>query len=411
MVVCGSVATAAERSGFDLSGVGVAQAISLYYREVAHVPHIICDSVLNDSRVVSIRADGKVLDDAMFRSLLEQYGFEARKDKSGLVRVCKAIDASTQTELESLVYRPKNRDVAYLVDLSAPLVKGTFANRRASAVSTTVVPPVAGASAVAGQAPQQSGYLPAQMPAPSMGTASDDMLVFFGEAKECEKLRRLLEQLDQKPLQVLVKAYLYDVGKTSNEASALNILLTALKGRIGVSVGSQVKNGNVVSVSIGGLDAIASALSGDGRFKVVASPSTLLRSGASARLQVGSDQQVQSSQVTTNGTTTTGYDFKSAGVILDVSAKVHDDQTDIDLTQTVSDFVPSTAGNAAVTINTRQLRTALTVGDGDLIVIGGLQQQRNSSSRNKLPFFDWTIGTQADVTEDELVLVLEVKKV
>lgn len=384
---------------FDLTGTTIAQVLGLYFKEVSRSPYVLCDAVLNDPRLVGLRAEGKVLDELLLGSLLDEYGFQARRDASGVVHVCKRPERAALAT-ETFVYRPQFRDVAYLVDLAAPMVKGAFANRRVSAVAATVTPPAAGQAVAPGQPVQAS-------PAMSMGTGADDMLVFSGEAAEVEKLRGLVAQLDVRPAQVMVRAYLYDVGKSSNEASALSVMLDVLKGRISAGIGSQLQGADFARLSFGGLDVVVSALSTDGRFKLVSSPSTLLRSGESARLQVGTDLQVATQIVTSNGQSSQGLEFKSSGVILEVKAKVHGQVTDVDLTQTVSDFQPS---GSTVALNKREHRTALSVADGELVVIGGLNQATSNGSRQRLPFFGLPLGKSEGERSSELVLVLEVRK-
>lgn len=55
---------------FDLTGVPISQVVSLYFKEVARRPYVICADVLGDARPVSLRVQGKALDAVMMTTLL-----------------------------------------------------------------------------------------------------------------------------------------------------------------------------------------------------------------------------------------------------------------------------------------------------------------------------------------------------
>lgn len=356
----------AESDKFDFQGETVSHLLSLYFKEVSKQPYVMCDLVVNDTRLVNLRAEGKTLDKLMESGILTDYGFESRVDNLGVIHVCKKPDIPLPVikKLSSFVYTPKYRDVSYLTDLLAPLVRGVFANRRVSSSSPTNVTSAAGQSAsVAPQNQSTTSHVSSAYSSP------DDVLIFEGENDEVEKLKAFLPQIDVRVPQVMVKAYLYDVGTSKTDASALSVMTNFLNGFITGGVGVAAGSSDFFKLSIGGIDAVVSALSQDSRFKVVATPFTLLRSGESARLQVGQDLQVPTEIVTSNGQSSQGFQFVSSGVIFDVKARVHGSITDIDLTQTVSDFVPV---GKAYGLNKREHHTALSVTDGELVMIGGL---------------------------------------
>lgn len=391
---------------FNLQSVTVSQVVSLYFQEVAKRPYLVCSDVLADARSVSIRAQGKDLDAAMLGVMLDEHGYEARTE-SGVVVVCKKREAKEPEDLEPFVYRPRFRDTAYLVDILSPLIKGTFANKRTTTISTAVGKPddKTGQQPMQPLTPQSSG---AQSMNPGKG---DDYIVFSGQAKELERLKKLLPQLDVATGEVMVKGYLYEVGKNDTEGSALNMVLSVLKGRLGLSVGGDVL-GNALTIKTGNLDFVASALNADSRFKIVTSPFTRVRSGATARLQVGQDVPILGSIVTNaNGQAQQSVDYKQSGVIIEVTPKVREGATDLDLVQTVSDFVQTETGlSSTPTLNKREIRTSLAAKDGEVLVIGGLNQSKAEDAKSGLSWLPFSLSKTHGNRSSELVLILELKK-
>lgn len=399
-------AAPASESGFDFSAVPVNQIVSLYYKEVSKRPYFICNDVLADTRVVSIRAAGKVLDGPLFGSLLASYGYEAR-DEKGVTIVCKKSDAPNDDTHGTFLYRVKHRDSAYLVDFVSPLIKGTFANKRAAGSSFAVGGSQKGPSASGDVRPQQAAQNQAYKP-----DAGDDYIVFSGSEKETAKLQKLLAQLDVPTGEVLIKAYMYEVGKNANEASALDLVLSALKGRIQAEAGGG-SLGNFLRLKTSSIDLVASALSTDGRFKVVTAPFVRLKSGKTVRFVSGAQVSLLGAIVTNqSGSTQQSFERVESGTILEVSPVVRDQSVDVDLFQQVSSFVSTEGGvNTPPTLNKRELRTSLSLEDGEIVVIAGLNESKDENTKNGLWFLPFPLSESQSRRNSELLLVLELKRI
>lgn len=411
---CSAAAELVKSSEFDLSGVPVGQAVSLYYREAFPRPYVVCDAVLSDKRLVAVRASGKTLDGPGMAALLAEYGFEA-VDRQGVTVVCtKSAAAVVAPEAgEPFLYKVRYRDSGYLVDLLAPLFKGTFANKRGG-LSLAVGGQVAGG--------QVSSSSPTASTSSSSGLASstvsasaavgDDYLVFSGSAVERRRLEQLLLQVDSPMGEVLVKAYMYEVGKSSSDASALQLVLGALGGRVSVATSGDVL-GNLVRLRAGSVDLVASALAADSRFKVVSAPFVRLRSGKKARFVSGGQQSILGAIVTNaNGSTQQSFDRVDSGTILEVSPVVRGDVVDVDLFQQVSSFVtaPGASAGQPPVLNKRELTTSLSMVDGEVVVLAGLNDSKDDGGSTGLPFLPFSLGKSSSSTSSELVLVLEMKR-
>lgn len=57
----------AEPASFNLQRMPLSQLVSLYFSEVHQQPFVLCDALLKDQRLVSLRASGKQLDTAINR--------------------------------------------------------------------------------------------------------------------------------------------------------------------------------------------------------------------------------------------------------------------------------------------------------------------------------------------------------
>ncbi len=419
-------APAAAGSLFDLTSVPVGQVVSLYLKEVAQGPYLACNEVLNDTRMVSIRASGKTLDKAVFGVLLDSFGYSVRVE-DGVTVICKGVAAGGADE-SVFVYRPYFRDASYLVDFLSPLFHGSFANKRAQqgaalAVGGAAVGPAGGGAAVpsaGGPAAGVSGAAPGGAQAvgqrggmgvlkPSVG---DDFIVYTGSDADIKKLEKLLRQIDVPTGEVVVKGYVYEVGTNESDATALDLFLSVLGGK--VSVLSHASSlGNAVRLKTASLDVIASELKTDGRFRVVTSPFTRVRSGGTARFVVGNEVPVLGAIVTTQGgATQQSVEYRSAGMIFEVSPRVREASTDVDLFQQVSTFVNTDTGvNGSPTLNKRELRTSLSLDDGEVIVIGGLTDSKTERASNGLSFLPFSLSRSNASRNSELLLVLELKRI
>jgi type II secretory pathway component GspD/PulD (secretin) len=398
-----SVGAAEAADSFDFKAVDVSTAISLYLSEVSKRPYMLCGDVLADTRKVSIRASGKTLTGPLFASLLAEHGFAAT-DHGGVMFVCK-MDAATEEATDTFLYRVKHRDSAYLVDLLSPLVKGTFANRRAASSGALTVGGDKGAamSSVVPQSGQVSGggtYKP---------SSGDDYIVFSGSVKETAKLQKLLDQVDTPTGEVVVKAYMYEVGSSNSDASALGMVLSALSGKVQGGVAATTL-GNFVRLKTASIDLIASALKTDGRFKVVTAPYQRVRSGKSARFVSGSQVSVLGAIVTNqNGSTQQSFDRIESGTILEISPVVHGEGIDVDLFQQVSSFV-TTDASSQPTLNKREFRTMLTVEDGEVVLIAGLDDSKEEESQSGLSFLPFSLTKSKAKRATQLILLMEIKR-
>lgn len=395
-----------EAAAFNFQSVPFSQVVSLYFDKVNRRPYVLCDEVLNDQKLISIRASCSALDAAMFGALLDAQGYSAR-DEKGVTVICKRVaeelSRAKVLELSQFVYRTQYRDSNYLAELLSPMFPaGVFANRRGVGQSSTQMQTSTGKDGLSNVQPSQQSR--------GAGMKVDDFLLFSGSDKDIVKLEKIISQVDVAGGEVLVKGYVYEVSTQDVQGSALKLLTSVLSGKLSLSIGADVLS-NALKFKTGSIDLVASALNTDTRFKMLSSPLARVRNGDTARFVVGQEVPILSAIVTgQNGQLTQSYERRDSGVIFEVTPMVRSKTTDVDLFQQLSNFVKQDTGTSTPPIlNKREMRTSLSVDDGELIVIGGLNEIREE--RNTSGFWFVPLSKSADTRSSELLLILELKRI
>lgn len=388
----------AEAGLLDLHHVSVAEALELIHAHVLREPYVLSPDVLDDARIVSVLWDGKKSDANVFVDhLLEQLGYVCEKKKH--VRFIKKGLQSKTTD-NVWVYRPQHRSVTFLSELLSPMFTGRFSIYR-------------------GVAPMGQASANLDRSAPP-GTAAShinrdaDTLIFHGPDAEIERLRRLLPQVDVRRGEVMVKGFIYEVGANATEGSAFNIITNMLGGALNVSLDADAPLSNFVRLKNTSIDLIASMLSSDYRFKVVSSPSMRVRSGTQGTFSVGQEVPVLGAiQRSTDRPPLQSIEYRSSGVIFEVLPTVHEGTIELDIRQELSHFVQTKTGvNNSPTLTKRSLATSVNLDDGDLIILGGLADEKQSERRSGPSFlFDWMSARTGESNRSEIVLILQVQKV
>lgn len=386
---------------FQLDAVPVSQVLRLIYAEVVKSPYVIEPAALEDTRRVSFRWDSSRGDIRSFlANFLDSMGYLV-ETRGGVDFVRNKPEAQKPEPDKSLfVYRPKYRDGSYLADLLQPAFKGTFTIKR-------TVQAAAGDKSAVVAAP--SGSAAAQI-----DRSNTDTLVFVGSDKEIHQLKNALPLVDTPTGEVLVRGMIYEVRTGAQEGSALQLAASILGGKLSIGYGASSSLTNFIQFKVADIDAIFSALSGDSRFKVVSSPSVRVRSGASARFVVGQDVPVLGALSFPQGAgqAVQSIEYRNSGVIFSLLPRVRDEVVDLEVTQQMSNFVKTETGvNNSPTLTKRELETSVTAADGDVLVLGGLTEDKNSASRNGLPFLPaFFMSSSSDSSKSELLLVLQVKQ-
>ena len=333
-----------------------------------------------------------------------------------------ASDQKTLTHVEAWV---RDLDHASQVDPERSLffyrVRNTTAESLA-AVLNSVLQGRYSARAVA--APSESAGLPPGLPppppgvppgAPSAGAAGPppgtppsgrivtdparNAIIFQGSADEFAQLRPLIESLDQAPREAIIEATVAEVTLADNDTlgaewvASLGARPNEIIQNVMTGIGTAGFTFTVLNRA-GATRLIINALASNNRVKVLSTPKILSRSGGEAKIQVGAQvpivtSQGTSSQLQQQGTSAIlqSIQYKDTGVILTVKPTIYaGSQIDLEIRQEVSEAVPNnTSQVSSPIINTRTVSTQLSLQDGATVLLGGLIMENANSTSTGIP--------------------------
>lgn len=224
-------------------------------------------------------------------------------------------------------------------------------------------------------------------------------ILFTGTASDYAQLYSLLEQLDTPAPQVVVEVIIAEVTLTDETRIGVELFGRETRGDGVVSGGTQGglgigADGATLTFIGPDLRAVFNAFASNSRVNILSRPRLVTRSGGQARIQVGTDVPIITSQRATGvqanpGTTDIlqSVQYRQTGVILDIEPVVYGDRVDVTITQEISEVGdPPNTAIASPTILNRSLTTQIELGDGWTGVIGGLISNSFSKGNTGIPF-------------------------
>lgn len=248
-----------------------------------------------------------------------------------------------------------------------------------------------------------------------LGTQFKDTesVFLYGSQKKIDSVKKLIQQYDAVPGEVFVKARVYEFTDTASDGLNAGGAITTLLSKLNVSGGSLAAMQNLVSLKSATLQSVVSAVSGDSRFNLVSSPTLRVKHGESARLTIGSETPVLSSiQADKNGNPIQSIIYRPSGVILDLKPLIMSDRIELDVNQEVSSFTKTnTSGIDSPTLLKRALHSVIGVESGDLVMLGGFDEDKSNDAKSGLSFLpDFFRTRSVDKAKTQILLVMEVKK-
>ncbi|MBN2865078.1 MAG: type II secretion system secretin GspD [Thiotrichales bacterium] len=234
-------------------------------------------------------------------------------------------------------------------------------------------------------------------------------LVISAPPSMVSALKDVVKQLDIRRAQVLIEAIFVEISETKaadlgvewgaytdNISGLINFSGTLPALLSGDPVTQINAIGRGVTTGIGnvnsngqGWGALIRALNGDSNSNVLATPSILTLDNEEAEIIVGREVPFQTGSYTSTTTSVTNpfstIERKNVGLKLKVKPQINEgNEIYLDIDQEVSDVLPK---DEAVDIQTtkRQIKTRVIVGDGKVIVLGGLINERETEVVSKVP--------------------------
>lgn len=228
-----------------------------------------------------------------------------------------------------------------------------------------------------------------------------------------EKLQRivdLVDQLDVASPVVEVSASFVEVTRSTAEGSGLSLVSGALSAKLGVSV---VPSQGLISVAAGRYQLVLDALASDGRFKQVSNSRVVGDDAEHLALSVGDETPtIGSTSADRLGNPVQSIVYRSSGVLLDVTPRVlGSGRLSLAVDGQVSSFQSTTNGVAnSPTLVKRQVKTSVSLVDGEVLVIGGLDDSKVTASSAGFPFLPAKWRTRsANDSKTDLVLILSAR--
>ncbi|MEQ9831881.1 type II secretion system protein GspD [Pectobacterium versatile] len=366
---------------FELKSVAVPDALSVFYTQILKKPFRLSPDVVAMQEKISFR----LMSEQDARQFLIDYMADigvSVKTKNGsdfFYKLPQVPQVEKKIPQFSYTYQPRYRSVEYLAAQLAPM------------------------AGEGGKFNSATG-----------DKNSPDSLVFYGTRAEIRRITEALPLVDVRADEVVVSGYVYEIQSNSRDGSGLQLAANLLNSKLNFRIGGSDSRGydNFLKISSGSMSALIELFKTDTRFTTVSSPTLRVRSGANAVFSVGNSTPTLGNTSFQGQSAIQSVVYRDAGIIFDVAPAVRLDVIDLKIRQELSNFAATQNGvNGSPTLIKREISTDISLSDGDIILLGGLADDKKTSSATGfswLPSFT-SRGVSADKTD--IVVVLQVRKI
>ncbi|ECI5748177.1 type II secretion system protein GspD [Salmonella enterica subsp. enterica] len=405
-------AAVARGTEFDVKRMPLSDAISLLWGEVLRTPFMLAPELAFDTRLVTLHIAPDNDERQFIIRYLDNMHIRVTR-RQGVDYIAAYVPKVPQPRIESYVYTPRYRSVAYIAGvLSGSQASGGLSGGLAGSGGT------GGGFATGNGAlsPAGDGQNTAAATVPSDGrfmSQTGDTFLYRGTAAEIAQIRALMPVIDTRPEQVDVIAYVYEVNTDERNGSGLALAAKLLNGHFSISTGTRQGYGSFIRFSGGSLDALYELFRTDNRFSLVTGAHSQVVSGSTAMLAGGASVPTLGSVSYENGTPVQSVQYRNTGVTLQVSPVVTQDLISMNINEQLSDYSETTTGvNSSPTFTNRQITTTVNMKDGDVIVLSGLTQDKDGKQSTGLSFLPKSWSTRSNQkTGMDLLIVLQARKV
>lgn len=375
--------------------IEITQLIELVYTDILKISYIMHDDVLKKIKPVTIRLSSsnhkKSELNNIMGNLLQDYGISIeKKDRYILFR----LSESREEPKMPFFYKPKHRNTMYLVNMISSVInaKDAIVQKRELESSNKK------------DNKSEEGMN-------KMVDKDSDGILIMTTQKKIDLINQLLKELDTPEKQVHIQALVYEVQSSNNESNAIQAVLKTI-GKLGInmSVGASRGAGQIFEVSTKDLSILMNIFNGDNQFKVITSPSLFVKSGQKANFSVGTETPTLSGIKYPDGNSGApiqSVEYRKSGTIFEVKPKIHEETIDIELNQEISNFVTTTTGvSNSPTLIKRALKSEFSMKSGQMIILAGLKEKKDTLDSTYLPFTKWEIGRENTHSQSEIILIL-----
>ncbi|MCO6544863.1 MAG: hypothetical protein J6564_03395 [Gilliamella sp.] len=219
-------------------------------------------------------------------------------------------------------------------------------------------------------------------------------LIITDLAKQFANIQKLVKTMDKPMPQVHIPAHIVTMNEES--MSELGIkwgysgkssqLLDKFDVGLGASYPTTTVGFNLAKISGHLLNLELSALESENQLEIIASPNLLTANQNMASIKQGTEIPYE---VSSGSNGATSIEFKSAVLGLEVTPKILSDNRiilDLYITQnTAGRSIKRSDGGEALAIDTQEIKTQVQIKNGETVVLGGIFQQFNTKSKEKVP--------------------------
>ncbi len=413
-----------------LRGLSVVQIIPLEYVESKELVRILTPLLTPGGFIMDIPSRNYLMvtdTDSNMRRLLQVVSIFDRED----------LQAVSKPKV--FVYDLQNAKADHVAEILQKIFLG---GSRSSRVSRPAVSrkPVKGDKKTALTKPRvpavtSAGSFDEPLVAPGTKIFGDEItnsIIILATPKDYSLIEDVIKQMDVMPRQVLIEALVAEVTLKDEFKFGLEWYLktnfklgnTKLTGFpvFGESIGG-FDPANILAqtgFTFAALDAaevvrgLLQTLATDQRVKVIASPHIMVSDNREARIQVGDQLPVQTSQSETSaGTLVTSVQYRDTGSTLKVKPHINEGGlVSLEITQELS-FQTGTGVQDNPIISNRTAETNVVVQDGQTVIIGGLIRETKDSSQTgvpvlkDIPILGYLFGaTETSVNRTELIVLI-----
>lgn len=380
----------------ELNRVKLPDAIHVIYSEVFKRPYMLAPELADDGRLLTFRISSDIDE----RAFIERYFSNMNVkiwDKNGIDYIATYTPKAPITPTETFIYTPKFRSVQYLSDILSSQVQGAFNSTGSIQTTSTINSGDINPNSASGQF-----------------SRSGDLLVYRGTKADIKLIEQILPSIDVVTDEIVVTGYVVEVSTTEKEGNGLSLIANLFNSKLGIEINSgySPSSGNLITFKTGSFSALAELFNKDSRFKVVSSPQLRVKNGSSASFSVGSDVPVLGSTTYQDGKPIQSIEYRSSGVLFNISPEIRLNTIDLTIHQQLSNFVKTETGvDNSPTLIKRDVNTQVSVKSGEIIVLGGLAETKNSDNSTSFSFLPFLKSTGKENSKTDIVVVLYAEKI
>lgn len=384
----------AKGTDFDVSAMPVSDAVSLLWNQVLHKPFMLSPELAADNRKLTFHISSENDEREFITRYLLNMNIKVTT-KKGIDYISSFTSPVVKPRLIHFVYTPNYRTVSYITqslsmffnDGDGPSVQSSDVHNKSGSNSQE----------------DKSGFM----------SRESDTLVFRGTAKQVAQLKEVLPMIDTRASEIDVIAYVYEVNTNERNGSGFSLAAKLLNGRFDFRLGTGEGYGNFIKVTTPSIDALYELFRTDSRFSVVSSPRMRVISGDMGTFSVGASVPVLGSVSYQDKNAVQSVDYHDSGVIFNVRPTITNNLITLHLDQQISNFAKTENGvNNTPTLIKREVKTAVSLKDGEIIVLSGLAENKNSDANTGFSFLpkSWS-GKSKDNSKTDIVIILQAKNV